>query len=64
MIQWDLNVNRKTPITNMFKFVGPKPGKVVRISDAVYNGIINQIISLLSMRFPKGQYKSKWWELF
>ena len=53
MIQWDLNVNRKTPITNMFKFIGPKPGKVVRISDAVYNGI------------PKaGQYKSKWWELF
>ena len=47
MIQWDLNVNRKTPITNMFKFVGPKPGKVERISDAVYNGIINQIISLL-----------------
>ena len=47
MIQWDLNVNRKTPITNMFKFIGPKPGKVVRISDAVYNGIINQIISLL-----------------
>ena len=37
MIQWDLNVNRKTPITNMFKFIGPKPGKVVRISGAVYN---------------------------
>ena len=56
MIQWDLNVNRKTPITNMFKFVGPKPGKVERISDAVYNGIINQIISLLGFP-PKNEQK-------
>ena len=40
----------------MFKFVGPKPGKVERISDAVYNGIINQIISLLGFP-PKNEQK-------
>ena len=46
---------KKLPIPNMFKFVGPKPGKVMRISestnDVVYNGMMNQIISLLGMRF-------------
>ena len=43
------------PVPDMFKFVGPKPGKIIRISestnDAVYDGMINQIISLLSRGF-------------
>ena len=30
------------------------------MTDAVCNGLINQIISLFSMRVPKGQYKLKW----
>ena len=38
---------KKLPIPNMFKFVGPKPGKVMRISDEVDDGMINQIISHL-----------------
>ena len=43
------------PVPDMFKFVGPKPGKVMRISESLNVNVQNQSVSTNSQRFVELQ---------